>query len=207
VVYLMTDVLLDSYYADWEYGRMVNAVHPSTSTNCSAQGHCFHHTQTNNHKIKSVHLWLRRQGTINGSVRVDLFAITGTCGSTGKPVGTKLASSGALATRFIGTAAYVEKTFTFSGAEQYELVPNVKYVVALIGVSGTYSGTQYIIVKFSGTYGLDDGNDCFYQVNYPNWGTYTSGDLYFEVWGEEVVVAKVRAGLNIPQILPLILDG
>jgi len=203
----LADVLLDSYYADWEYARQVQAVHPSTSGYNSAIGHCFHHTEANNHKLKSVHLWLRRNGVINGTVRVDLFAITGTCGSTGKPVGTRLTSSALMSTKLIGTAAYVEKTFTFTVMEPYELVPNVKYVFALIGVSGTYSGSQYIMVKFSGSGGTDDGNDCFYTYYYPDWGTFASGDLYFEVWGEEVVAAKVRAGLNIPQILPLILDG
>jgi len=185
----MADVLLDSYYAGWEYARQVQAVHPSTSSYDSATGHCFHHTKANNHKLKKVYLHLRRYGVINGTVRVDLFAITGTCGSTGKPTGNALASSGVISTSSIGTVRYVKTLFSFAAGQQYELVPNVKYVVALIGVSGTYSGSQYIMVKFSGTGGTDDGNDCFYQVNYPNWGTFASGDLYFEVWGEEVVVA------------------
>lgn len=197
----MADVLLDSYACNWTTVRILTGVHPSGDGDVSSEGHCFHHTQAGNYYLKSAKFWLRKYGSPRGFLKAALYAITGTCGSTGKPTGSALAvSTTSLSMATVSSVRPTKYTFDFDGI--YELVPNVKYVIQVYAYSViTLDYSHYIGVCYTGS-GIDDGNRSYYNIGIWRYGG-ANQDIPFEVWGEEVPV-PAKPLISKPLINPIL---
>lgn len=111
-------------------------------------------------------------------VYFEIYAHTGTFGSTGEPTGAALATSETRQTFNDLTGTLQMETFTFSGADQITLADGVNY--CLVGRGGAFSGL------FGTSWGADDsspthpGNAGFKDTLAPNNYDATE-DLIFEV--------------------------
>ena len=83
----------------------------------------------NNFTLTSVELALQRIGSPTGSGYADIYAISGTYGSSGIPTGPALATSDAIDVSTISTSINVFSTLTFSGSNQITLIPGSYYFI------------------------------------------------------------------------------
>jgi len=198
----MADVVLDSYTSGKGAAYMLADIHPSDEVaRPSAQGQSFKFTTgADKYYLKKCTFYLGEQGSPSGTMKAYLYAHTGTFGSGGMPTGSPLAESNAWAIYFrFGLSKTV--TFTFA-SPHYELEKNIPYCIDAILYSGTVDGSNYVKAFGDMAAGsIHHGNKNIYENG--SWSA-QSQDIEFQVYGEEVPVVKVRAGLNIPQILPLI---
>ena len=112
-------------YDDW---IQIDDTHPSAGS-VSAAGQSFLNTYTS--KLESVKFYLRASGTPNGWLYAQLFAHSGTYGSSSVPTGAALATSAIVACSGLSSAAFNLFTFTFSGANQYILQANTHYCIMI----------------------------------------------------------------------------
>lgn len=86
--------------------------------------------------LGSVQAYLDDNTSASGTVTAQIFAHTGTFGSTGIPTGSALATSDAIATSTIPSGASATLiTFTFTGTNQITLANGTHYVIVVNGPS------------------------------------------------------------------------
>ncbi len=165
-------------------------------------GQCWRFTLgCDKYDLRTAKFLLKRVLNPTGFIRAYLYAITGTCGTTARPLGAALAISNPIDVATIGTVRYVWKTFTFP-VPYYQVQKNIFYIIAVRPATGTHDGANYITASVDYTDNPCTGNHCYdVDCQIPA----ATQDLEFEVWGDCVVVPAVKAGLNIPQVLPIIL--
>ncbi len=117
-------------------------------------------------------------GTPAYNLVAKLYAHTGTYGNGGTPTGNALATSAAVTSGLSTTRALV--TFTFSGAEQYEMAPNTAYFIIWQKVSGDST----IYVTYDAISPAHAGNRSYYSSGL--WYA-SSYDEYFYLNGDELV--------------------
>lgn len=131
-----------------------------------------------NKMLDSIILQLYRSGSLGGTVKIGIYAHTGTYGSTGVPTGSALATSDAINASAIGTSA-AKVTFTFTGANKYLLSSGTNYfwvldMSAMTGTGQLYRGRDNSASVFSGN-----------AVEFfANWSP-APEDLTFELYGTD----------------------
>ena len=141
----------------------------------------------NGKNLSSAKFYLKKSSSATGNMHAELYAHSGTYGSTSVATGSPLAvSSSKLASTL--TTSYDLCSFTFDGT--YTLVDGTYYVI-VIYYDGTGGSPGYLYVSLDNTSlthsgsacGSNDGSTWYDQTNY--WGTPV--DLIFYVYGESAV--------------------
>jgi len=131
--------------------------------------------------LNSVQLYLKKSGTVNGTLRILIYAHDGTYGSTGVPTGAVLATSASINAVDLGTAYGLEE-FTFSGGDKITLTNGTHYFVVLDYVDFTESGWV--------GWGYDDSSPSHggnYAAYYSaSWHAIDTRDFCFYVYGDEI---------------------
>lgn len=83
-----------------------------------------------NYKLTSIAVPLAKQAGSVCTFQVEVYAHTGTYGTTSAPTGSALATSDVLSESDIGTG-WAMISFPFSGAQQITLSPNTHYVLVV----------------------------------------------------------------------------
>lgn len=174
-----TDELLD-YCSEAHNGTYASDISANWSSNYSAYSQSF---QTPNdgltRKLSSIKLYLRNKyAGQTGTIRVDVYAHTGSFGSSSVPTGAVLASSDALDISAFSTSVYEFKTLAFSGANRIMLAANTAYVFVVKGIS--ISGGAYVqVAKVTATGVYHPGNECYYGGS---WSPESANDLIFYLY-------------------------
>lgn len=84
-----------------------------------------------NYKLTSATVMMEKMGSSTGTFQMEIYAHTGTYGTTSAPTGSALATSNEVADTAITLDSFADVTFTFSGANQIILTPNTHYVFAV----------------------------------------------------------------------------
>lgn len=132
-------------------------------------------------RLDSVKVYLIKSSSPTGNTYVDIYAHTGSYGSTGTPTGSALARSDAVvASTFTSLALY---TFTYSGSNRIILQNGVNYCLSV-----TYDGdaTNKVLVGYDSS-GTHSGNKFYY---FGGWNAQAAEDLVFYVYGESDKVSK-----------------
>lgn len=128
-----------------------------------------------NSTLDSCKFYIARAGSPTGNVYAEIYAMTGTYGTNGKPTGSPLATSDNVDISTIPLTATL-KTFTFSGANRISLSASTYYVAVVRYLDG--NSTNYLSVLVNN--GAHSGN----AVNYSNqWNYWTNTDTIFYVYG------------------------
>lgn len=152
-------VVIDSYLPTDATTLIVMQAYPLDR---SIVYHSFTQDQASDQKLTSIDFCMSMtQGSV-GTFQMEVYAHTGTYGTSSAPTGDALATSGVIteatvnasATRAIGSPAVAAMVpFTFTGANQITLTAGAQYVLAIKCL--TLTGTAVAYVKTSGTH---DGN-------------------------------------------------
>jgi len=125
-----------------------------------------------NYTVKTVDLYLEKNGTPTGSMYAYLYAT-----SAGEPT-TVLATSDAFDISTLSTFALVE--FVFSGVEQYDIVYGTVYAIAIGYAGGDSSNCVKLGADSTGTFA--DGS--LYYLD-GSWSEYADTDAIFYLYGSE----------------------
>src|SRR5574343_703571 len=121
-------VIIDSY-SESNYN---NALTFYSGYSIQKVGQSFHNT--NGCNLLSAKFYCIKIGSPTGNIYANVYAHTGTYGSTGKPTGSALATSDAVDVSTLDTNPNWKLIeFTFSGANQIALSENTNYVVVIDG--------------------------------------------------------------------------
>lgn len=183
--------------------RNICRPHPSPDGYGSAVGQCFKTPNDGKkHFLQKAKFYIWKSGAPTGDLKVVLYNMMGIYGLSGKPSGAPLAVSSSLSSTLISTAAQLV-SFAFPPAQQYEMLPNTPYCLALQGVnplidlsnrisvavdadrhhpgnSFVYGAGQWVVE------GLPQAYDTIFYVydTEPSWG-----DWFESIW--EALVNKV----------------
>jgi hypothetical protein len=131
--------------------------------------------------FSKVTVSLRATGSPTGNITASLFADDGgTFGTTGKPTGTALATSGTIAASTIASGAEAPYSFTFSGANLYYMTAGTIYWIAIEYSSGSSSNKIGVVMDISS--GTAPGRAAYYNgtiwafTTYDNTGTSGASD-------------------------------
>lgn len=147
--------------------------------------------------LSSVSFYLQKHGSPTGNAYVDIYAHTGTYGSTGVPTGSALATSDAVDVSGV-SSSYSMVEFAFSGGDQISLSNGTKYCAVLRHSGGTLSNCLYAGVDESspshgGNAINSDGVDYYYEA---------SADLCFSVEGEDAPVSiNVNDSISVTDVV------
>ena len=125
--------------------------------------------------VDSCEFYLKKSGTPAGNMEARVYAHTGTFGSTGKPTGAALATSGTISANSL-TTSYVLTEFTFGSP--YTTTNGTKYVIQLMYGDGTIS--NYVLVGRDASSPSHAGNLSFYA--FLSWIATSSYDACFYVY-------------------------
>jgi hypothetical protein len=128
-------------------------------------------------ELDSVKFLLQRVAGASGTIQFEIYAHTGTFGSTSKPTGSALAISESINVTTIPTASPTLITLNFYGANRITLTSGTKYCVVARVVS--FSGTLYFRQDFSSP---THAGCAFYYFS-GAWSTQATGDSPFYVYG------------------------
>lgn len=132
---------------------------------------------TSNYTLTSAAFNLSKSAGYSGTIVAKIYAVSGTYGSTATPTGSPLATSNSVSTSTLATfPSFGSISFTFSGANQIDLVSGTGYVVT---VEPSNPNALYINIGTDG-YG---GNSSYYNTSWTAWG---AEDLEFTVSGTQI---------------------
>lgn len=117
--------------------------------------------------------------TPSGNVFAELYAHSGSYGSTGVGTGSALATSDAFDSSTL-TESFVLKELTFSGGNQYAMVQDTPYVILIKYTSGG-DATHYVAVGTDSTTLGHAGNNVLWYDG--SWEAHSNIDTCFYVYG------------------------
>jgi len=200
-------VTIDAYdFANRTAYYSLQIFHPSDSaTLYSAGGQAF--TNLNGvYKITSAQFKLYKFASPTGNAYARLYAIAGTYGTDAVPTGSALATSDPLDVSTITASWTPTYTLVFSGAQQYEMQPNIKYAIVFENpASGTIDETNYPGIGYDATTPEHSGNIITYRNS--AWGYSAALDMVFLVTGDLVSTTKPSSGNITSLMTPLIVTG
>jgi len=130
-----------------------------------------------------------------GTAVAKLYTHTGAFGSTSKPTGAALATSGTLDVSTL-TSSYQTISFEFTGANRYEMQANTPYCIAIEYSGGNYNSR--IIVGVDNTTPTSDGNMAYSAFGSPaTFNTTSSYDVIFYVYS---IGGSLRAKTRIKKL-------
>ena len=158
--------------------------HPSDSALDSSSGQTFNAT-LGGFVLNRADFWLRKVGNPTGLANASLFAMTGTFGVNGSPIGVALSNSTTQldVSTITGGGGWVN--FTFPG--DFTMVFNTTYCIVVKAptiASGLINAANYFEMRKDGTFPttLHPGNAFFYRGTSGGW-VGSLGDMIFVVWG------------------------
>ena len=137
----------------------------------------------NGSNLSSAKFYLRRGGAISGNGYAELYAHSGTFGTSSIGVDPVLATSDGEAVSEWSTS-YTLKTFTFSGANRVLLTNATKYVIVFRYIEGT-AGTIEIGVGWDASSPSHGGNQVEYSTQ-NGWQYSANYDVCFYVYTQPV---------------------
>jgi len=186
-------VTIDSY-SEANRDQFVNLkdLHPSDSVDYSAAGQSFQ--CGGDFKITSCVFYMRKLGSPTGNAYAKLYAHTGTYGTSSLPTGAVLGTSDAFDLSTLNSAAWELKTFTFTGAEQYQMSSNYYVIIFENPSSGTIDGSNYTRMGCDASSPTHGGN----IVRYANgaWGADNARDMCFYVYGDAVGALSIPVAMH-----------
>lgn len=175
--------LIDSYSeANQDANRLMKDNHPTSGAYFSAHGQCFQCTG-GAYKITSAKFYLYKSGSPTGNAHAVLYDMTGTYGTNGEPTGSALGTSDDFDVSSISDWPNALETFSFSGAQQYQMTENNYYVIMYENpTSGTIDGSNWVASGRDSSSPSHGGN----EVTYTNgdWSPSSGDDTIFYVYGE-----------------------
>jgi hypothetical protein len=172
--------LLASLAGTQDSAYSIEDEHPSDAAGeYSAAGQSF--TSTGTVKLTSMKLYLKKTGAPTGTATVQLFAHSGTYGTSSVPTGAALATSDAFTVSTL-TTDYALVTFTFTGANQYNLVQGTNYCIALVGDGCAVDTSNDVQVGTDGSSPTATGNAFYYDNG--AWAAAAGVDAIFYVYGQ-----------------------
>lgn len=131
--------------------------------------------------IGSAVFYTRQLGSPTGNAFAEIYAHTGTFGTSSKPTGSPLATSDARDVTTFNPSVYTLETFVFSGANQITLTAATNYVVVITFNGGNSSNR--ILVSIDNTAPTHGGNQS-YSADGSTWST-LSNDVIFYVYDND----------------------
>ncbi len=151
--------------------------------------------------LETAQFYISKFGSPTGTVTANLYAHTGTFGTTGTPTGAALATSGTLDISTL-TTSNVLTTFTFTTTNRYAIVAGTKYCIELIYTGGDAS--NYLVVGVDTTAPTHSGNAFSYN------GSYTAiagDDIPFYVNASEYLTGAMTMVVGQPIVNELQREG
>jgi len=127
-------------------------------------------------ELDSVKFYLAKGNSPTGTLSVNIYAHTGTYGTSSVPTGSALATSGTMNAADLTTTATLY-TFNFTGTNRIMLSAGY-YVIALV-YSGSSTDTNVVYLEQDNSSPSHDGNSC---DNYEGWTAYNTTDAIFYVY-------------------------
>jgi len=190
----MAEELIDSYSEEnFSNDYSVIVFHPSSTGWGSAVGQSF--TCGGSYKITSAKFYLKKYGSPTGNMHAVLYAHSGTYGTSSVPTGEPLATSDDFDISLLSTSRVLE-TFTFTGAQQYEMSSSTKYCIIWENCeSGTMDGSNHPYVGHDRSSPTHEGN--LIQWLNSDWSFVNTWDCIFYVYGEAVGPPPTNIKINI----------
>lgn len=174
--------LIDSYNeSNQNANRIMKDNHPTAGAFFSAHGQCFQCTG-GNYKITSAKFYLYKSGSPTGNAHAVLYAMTGTFGTDGEPTGSALATSDDFDVSTISGWPNALETFTFSGAEQYEMTEDEYYVIVYENPSSGIDSSNWVVSGRDSDSPTHGGNEVTWTAG--DWNPRSTDDTIFYVYGE-----------------------
>jgi len=136
-------------------------------------------TNTSANTLWSCKFYLKKSGLPANNMYAQIYAHTGTYGSTSKPTGSALATSDAVSASTLTTSSTLI-TFTFSGANKIALSATTYYVVVLKYVSAEEE--KYVIPGID-TSAVSHSGNTSYSADGSSWSANEGWDMSFYVYG------------------------
>ena len=140
--------------------------------------------------LNSCRFKLQKSASPTGYIYVNIYAHTGTYGTTGLPTGSALATSDGVDASTISTTA-TEYTFTFSGTNKINLSASTYYCLVAFYTGGSSTNKIRIYFYSSGTINIHPGI-AFYSANGSTWtkiSTPAYSDCRFYVYGDDAAAS------------------
>lgn len=175
--------------------------YPNNVNSPSARGQTFE-TDGGCYKLTSCQFELKKTGNPNGTMKARLYKMTANdLGDGGKPsndvfptITTPLAVSDPVDIAVLtGVLQWI--TFTFSGAEQYELEANTCYCICWMPETGSFLDEDNYIQHSGCVASVCEGNGFLYQNG--QWGGYTAPDTKdrnFKIYGDVIACEEDLCG-------------
>ncbi len=168
------EVLIDSYSESNTVGYDKNY-----ATDYTYMGQAFKTLNDgNSYNISSAKFYGYKVGSPTGNIYAELFAGTGTYGSTMTGTGSALAVSNPIDISTMSTSPSLI-TWTFSGVNQYQMLPNTAYVIVVHAPSG--SASNYFANAYDNTSPTHSGNRTYTSAG--TWYAQSTIDNIFYVYG------------------------
>lgn len=153
----------------------------------------------NGRTLDSAKFYIRKAGSPPGNVVVEIFAHSGTFGSSSVGTGSPLATSDAIvATTLPSSLSLVE--FTFSGANRITLENGTHYVVTISYSDAGSSGSNNIRVVWDESSPTHAGNFIYYSEG-TSWGANSGRDLPFYVYIDSTLSTTISEVVEVADSL------
>lgn len=139
----------------------------------------------NGSTLDSCKFYLSKNGSPTQNCYAELYAHTGTFGSTGLPTGSVLATSDAVSASTV-SASFGLITFTFSGADRIELGDLTDYVLVMRHSGVISTDLDYLSVGVDTSSSTHEGNLVLRNTISDAWSYRSSYDTIFYVYGVNV---------------------
>lgn len=161
--------VVDSFWSASTTGQVLS------DSNVQRYAQCFSVGTTTT--LDSAQMFLKKTGTPSANYNYYVYAITGGCGTSGKPTGDPLATSLTGVSTDL-TTSYATTTLNFTGADRITLNSGTDYVIAIR--SDNTGGSNHISTGDCSSCG-DNGNASYYLSS--SWTANANNDMNFRVYG------------------------
>jgi hypothetical protein len=127
-------------------------------------------TSGGNLNLDSATFYLKKVGTPTGNMTAQLYALTGSYGSTGTGTGSVLATSGNVDVSTLSTS-FSSITFSFTGGNRYLLLDNTAYAL-VVNYPSAVAGNLVL--------GLSSSNTCASNWTRINTGSWEAPDSTYD---------------------------
>lgn len=146
--------------------------------------------------LDSVKLFVYKIGSPTGYFRVQIYAHTGTYGTSSKPTGSVLAQSDSVSMAGLPTSRD-SVVFKFTGSNKVQVTQGAYYTLVCQYFNYGVNSTNYAKVNRSSA-GTDHPGNRFYSTSCSTYSTSSSGDVCFKVYGALPSVTTVKAINGVP---------
>ncbi len=132
------------------------------------------------YRLTSTTFYLIREMSV-GYLISELYNMTGSYGTTGKPTGNALAVSDIVDVATIPSSGWTLISFTFSASQQFIMTPNTAYAIVVRAASNGFSASLRIDVGIDSIGATGAGN--MFDFSSMTWNSWATSDACFYVYG------------------------